>query len=160
MFEKGYTPWNKDLRGVLSIETRKKMGVKNIGQHRSVKTQFRKGIPSWNKGLPRTWDSPTEFKKGQNASEKHPNWKGDDVGYTALHDWVKGQLGKAFWCTFCFSMVNVQWANISHGYKRDVNDWLQLCVKCHKRYDKGQYTVALLFEKTEHGYGRRIGVRD
>lgn len=103
-----------------------------------------------------------------NLGQKHPtiqgennhNWMGDDVGYTALHDWVKRNLGKAFWCTFCFSMVNVQWANISHEYKRDLTDWIQLCVKCHKRYDLGgEWTITakdIFLPRSDYlGYGQR-----
>lgn len=29
-----------------------------------------------------------------------------------------------------------QWANISGEYLRIVSDWKQLCVKCHKKFDK------------------------
>lgn len=36
----------------------------------------KKGKPSWNKGKPRTWDSPSEFKKGETAREKNIKWKG------------------------------------------------------------------------------------
>lgn len=31
---------------------------------------FKKGIPSWNKGLKRWWNSPTEFKKGIVSTNK------------------------------------------------------------------------------------------
>lgn len=64
------------------------------------------------------------------------NFKGDDVGYDALHDWVKRWKGKAKICIFCQSITNVQWANKSHEYKRDLEDWLSLCYKCHRVYDR------------------------
>ncbi len=28
------------------------------------------------------------------------------------------------------------WASISHHAKRDLNDYIPLCVVCHKKYDK------------------------
>lgn len=72
------------------------------------------------------------------VGEEHPNWK-DDVGYTALHSWVRRQLGKPMKCEYCgFKSDNprkIHWANKSQEYKRDTNDWLRLCVKCHHNYD-------------------------
>lgn len=29
----------------------------------------------------------------------------------------------------------IHWANISRLYKRDLDDWMRLCAKCHKAYD-------------------------
>lgn len=74
----------------------------------------------------------TEFKKGIVPA----NFKGDDVGYGALHIWVKSKLGKPEICVHCGGHENIQWANKSHEYKRDLNDWLSLCGKCHMRYDR------------------------
>lgn len=91
----------------------------------------------------------THFKLGARPW----NWKGDEAGYRPLHQWVKRHLGKAFWCTWCFSMVNVQWANISQQYRRNLNDWIQLCGKCHSRYDReGNYgSAARIFNKNSRG---------
>lgn len=80
----------------------------------------------------------TEFKKGQNTGEDNVKWVGNKVGYRAIHSWIERKLGKAYWCTWCFSMKNIHWANWSHEYKRDVNDWIQLCHKCHFKYDSGK----------------------
>lgn len=72
-------------------------------------------------------------------------WKGDLVGNKALHGWVKRQLGRPMTCEFCgFTTDNVykiHWANISHKYRRDLKDWIRLCVSCHKRYDLGQIKI-------------------
>lgn len=88
-------------------------------------------------------DNSTSFKKGHNTWNKNiktgiipHNYKGNDVGYDALHDWVKKYRGKATQCENCGSDKNVQWANKSHDYKRDLSDWLSLCRKCHMAYDK------------------------
>jgi hypothetical protein len=77
-----------------------------------------------------------------NSGEKNGMWKGDKVGYFALHDWVERKLGKSNYCEYC-GLIQIkggkkqwfQWANISHEYKRNTNDWIRLCVKCHKAYD-------------------------
>jgi hypothetical protein len=79
--------------------------------------------------------------------EKASNWKGDKVGYQALHTWVRKKLGKPSLCSYCnFTSDNnrqFHWANISHEYKRDLTDWIRLCVSCHRNYDYGNITIEL-----------------
>jgi hypothetical protein len=67
-----------------------------------------------------------------------PNWKGNKVGKTALHNWVEKQLGKPKKCEHCQSTTKskYEWANKSQKYKRDLDDWIRLCTKCHAKYDK------------------------
>lgn len=76
-------------------------------------------------------------KKHYSIGEDRFGWKGDKVSYRVLHKWVQKNKGKAEFCLFpdeeCSSTF--QWANISHLYKRDLNDWMPLCVKHHKAYD-------------------------
>jgi hypothetical protein len=65
-------------------------------------------------------------------------WKGDDVSYGGLHSWVARKIGKAKICKHCGKSGTgrqIHWANISRKYLRDVNDWMSLCVACHKKYD-------------------------
>lgn len=125
---------NKGKKGIhLSIATEFKKG-----EHNSKKTEFKKGMKPWNTG--KKWSEEAKEKmslarKGIYTNEKHPQWKGDKVGYQALHTWVNRHLGKAIWCCHCMSCKNIQWANISHKYLRDLNDWMQLCAKCHFKYD-------------------------
>lgn len=66
--------------------------------------------------------------------EKHPRWIGDNVGYFGLHTWISKRI-KLIKCEFCGSNKNLQRANKSHQYKRDLNDWIVLCSKCHFHYD-------------------------
>lgn len=112
---------SKEAKLLLSERNRGK--ILNTGR-----THFKKGQKPWNIGV----------KRDDIVGEKHILWKGDRVSYSGIHHWLKRHLGKARWCTWCFSMQNVQWANISHEYKRDLNDYFQLCVKCHKKYDQGR----------------------
>lgn len=76
------------------------------------------------------------------TGSNHHKWKGNKVGYDALHNWVERQLGKPKYCSGCKkvgnsvnNVWNVHWANKSHKYKRDLWDWLALCRKCHYQYD-------------------------
>ena len=71
-------------------------------------------------------------------------WKGDKVGYGALHDWVRKTLGAAHYCSRCHtrSARRYEWSNISLKYRRHPSDWKQLCVSCHRKegYRRGEYT--------------------
>jgi len=83
--------------------------------------------------LPMWWRK--RISEGQKG-EKHPNWKGNDVGYSALHKWVYRNLKKGTECCLCKRTKNLQFANKTGKYLRDRNDWLTLCCKCHCKFDK------------------------
>lgn len=76
--------------------------------------------------------------------EKNSQWKGDNVGYKSLHQWVYRWLSKnPKQCSNCgilgvknYSKWSIHWANKSGKYLRKTTDWIALCVKCHKEYDK------------------------
>lgn len=95
----------------------------------------------------------TQFKKGENVAEKNFSWKGTKANYTAKHMWIRRWWGKANHCENknCFypkpkdkwgrtlkAPKRFDWANISGTYKRERNDWKQLCPSCHKLYDAGK----------------------
>jgi hypothetical protein len=120
-FVKGQKPWNYGFKGLYFNN-----GEKLKGRHLSPNTEFKKGQEPWNKGVPFL----------QIRDENHPTWKGNDVGYQGLHSWMRLRLGKANRCEFCGKTGRIHWANKSHEYKRNLDDWIQLCPKCHKKYDK------------------------
>ncbi|SRR6266704_1832896 len=68
----------------------------------------------------------------------HPKWKGDDVGYMALHTWMRSNYPKIGRCERCGSKKKrTYYASKSHArYTRDREDWLELCAKCHAKYDE------------------------
>jgi hypothetical protein len=72
----------------------------------------------------------------------HPNWKGDEVGYNQLHRWVRRNRVKPLTCERCGEERPLDWANKSHEYRRDLDDWLALCRFCHWDHDRGQRGVA------------------
>jgi len=110
----GKIPWNKGTTGVMKPNS----GSFKKGEHRSVTTQF-----------------TSEKTRGEN----NVNWKGDEVTYNSLHFWVRGNFGQPNECEHCNDNTkksrSYQWANKSGDYKRDRDDWLRLCVSCHKKYD-------------------------
>lgn len=110
--------------------------------------ESRKGSQAWNKGKPAPWAIGNKHRMGlknphlvtlnkSRTTFKNKKWKGDKVGYRALHYWVERQLGKPKKCDFCEieTKNRYHWANRSGKYLRDVSDWIRLCAKCHKTYD-------------------------
>ncbi len=69
-----------------------------------------------------------------------PSWKGENASYYAKHSWISRRLGKPEACEECglnnLSGRQINWANISGKYLRDISDWKRLCLKCHRAFDK------------------------
>lgn len=134
-FEKGH---------IVSEEIRKKHSESVKGEKNP-----NYGKPAWNRGKklsPLSEETKRKIseankiaQKGKHIGEKNANWKGDDVGYKGLHIWINKKLGHSKICEHCgkseFGKRQIHWANKSGKYKRDLDDWLRLCVKCHKKYD-------------------------
>lgn len=82
----------------------------------------------------------------QITGNKHPAWKGDNVGNNALHSWIKRNLGTPMVCEFCKKVsdnkIEMHWANKDHKYRRNLEDWLRLCASCHKQHDYNHKLVA------------------
>jgi predicted RNA-binding Zn-ribbon protein involved in translation (DUF1610 family) len=86
------------------------------------------------KGKPPT----NAFKPGETSGENNVNWKGDQASYGSIHDWVSYHRGKPKKCEHCGiadPSKRYEWANVSKEYKREIDDWIRLCKKCHYKYD-------------------------
>lgn len=61
---------------------------------------------------------------------------GTSYGYRAAHKWVERRLGKPEGCSHCGTKEprKYQWANLSGEYKKDLSDWIRLCIPCHTKY--------------------------
>ena len=81
-------------------------------------------------GIPKSeaWKAAASKSK---MGDKNPNWKGDNVGKSALHLWLKDHLPKPKLCEECNNVPPKDIANISQEYKRDLSDWEWLCRRCH-----------------------------
>lgn len=79
--------------------------------------------------------------KGRFKEEKNPLWKGNKASYQSIHQWVRRHKGKANKCSNNPTHINrtYHWSNISGLYKRDLNDYRELCVSCHHAIDGIQY---------------------
>lgn len=77
-------------------------------------------------------------RKQKTTGKNNYAWKDNNVGYSALHSWVKRKLGKPLICQYCRATSKerkISWANIDHKYKRKLNDFIPLCYSCHRKYD-------------------------
>jgi hypothetical protein len=148
-----------------TAESKKKMSLAKLGKptwNKGVKTgqkvwnKGKKGLQiAWNKGKKYSIEEKIKLNltglqlgskalKGKNRPDitgvKNNMWKGDDAKYVAKHMWIASKLGKPCTCEFCgrtnLKGRQIHWANKDHTYKRDLEDWIRLCVKCHSNYDK------------------------
>lgn len=92
------------------------------------------GFGKWMTGKKQSKETKEKRRKAV-ADEKNGMWKGDDVGYHGLHKWVRRKLGQPKVCVSCGKGEKIEWANISYEYKRDLDDWIALCRKCHSDKD-------------------------
>ena len=72
--------------------------------------------------------------------DKNPNWAGDKVGYTALHNWVRRRLKKPLRCEHCQRKKPHDLAN-KGTYNRELKNWEWLCRSCHMGKDKRIYNL-------------------
>ena len=66
----------------------------------------------------------------------HGLWKGDDVGRTALHNWIRRHKPDPGFCEACGKTGKTDVANISGQYVRHVSDFQYLCRRCHMLSDE------------------------
>ena len=114
---------------------------------------FKKGHTIQNTGR-------TRFKVGnispflgvRHYGKENHKWKGDEVMYGALHDWIKREYGKPIKCEnknciyprktrhgkLLIGPVRFEWANIDGIYNREKKHWKMLCASCHRLLDNNR----------------------
>lgn len=114
-FKKGLIPWNKGTKGVMK---------------------------AWNKGKKMRPETRAKIlpllAKYTKPGPTHPNWKGENAKYAAIHMWVNKYKKKPKYCTKCGKAGNshqIHWSNIDHKYQRNLDDYIALCTSCHKKHD-------------------------
>lgn len=93
-----------------------------------------------------------EFK-----GKANPQFKGKKAGYSALHEFIRFNYGKATHCEnpgCIYPRKNpygrkyskpsrYDWAlKIGRTYSRERSDYFMLCVSCHRQYDHGKLEIA------------------
>jgi len=129
--------WNKGLKGVMPVPWNK--GKKTSKATKLKQSKARMGKIPWNKGMKGLQVGWNKDKKMPEITGKNNcNWKGNKAGYFAIHAWVIRQKGYPEICEHCgvtSKEKRLNWANKDHTYKRDVNDYIPLCVSCHRKYN-------------------------
>ena len=67
----------------------------------------------------------------------HYDLRKNTKNYAAIHWWVRKNKPKSEVCEKCGKKKDytLEVANISGNYKRDINDYLYLCRRCHMIQD-------------------------
>ena len=117
-----------------------------IYQHKPRSEETKKKISCSHKGMSKPWAGKYihvgGYKKPNSTGEKHFGWKGDNVGYFGLHLWIKKHFGVANHCDKCGikempkdKKYWFEWSQKTNKNSRNIKDWWQLCVPCHRDYD-------------------------
>lgn len=132
--KKSLTNHRRWCLGLLDFRNAPMYGKKQTKESIEKTRQANLGHIGWNKGLKHssyTIAKMSQIKMGSN----NPYWKGDNVGYAALHNWIRRRLLKPERCPLCEVSAPYDLANISQEYKRDITDWEWLCRRCHMLKD-------------------------
>lgn len=81
--------------------------------------------------------------------EKDKRYKGDEVSYNVLHKWINRNKPYTGFCEHCGITEagrRLDAANISGEYKRDINDYKWLCIRCHRKFDFTEKTRERLYK--------------
>ena len=151
-FKKGMIPWNKGKKIEVPVHHEGQFKKGHTPWHKGKKTgivpksAFQAGHEPWHKGstgVVKVWNTGKKCPELQ--GENNGLWKGDNVSYSGIHNWVYRKLGKPDTCEHCgksgLKGRQIHWANKSQKYLREISDWIRLCGKCHKKYDE-DYTKA------------------
>lgn len=139
----GWTAWNKGTKGIVktnsgSFKKGHKRGMTGKTHSEETKSKMKDSATEGDYGFKKDrtpWNKDKPFP--QVAGKNNPNWKGDYVGYNALHTWVARNFGSPKKCSKCGTTKKqrYEWANISGKYLRARKDWIRLCTSCHRRLD-------------------------
>lgn len=85
-------------------------------------------------------------KKRLSKPENNPNYKGNSIGYIGIHIWLRKTFGypeKCEACSLIGSKINNKWnivyaKIIGQKYERKRENFICLCNKCHRNYDKDE----------------------
>jgi hypothetical protein len=129
-----------------SAETRKKRSLLMTGKKRKphseeTKEKMRKATLGF-KHSEETKKRLSIINKGRvnhsNRDENNYAWKGDKATYSSKHKWITRKLGSPKYCEICkrTDQKKYEWANKDHEYSRKKEDYMRLCIPCHRKYDR------------------------
>lgn len=134
------TEWHLErLRSRPSRKGKRGHAQSDLTKSKISETCKSNGVGGWMRGRKHLESTKLKMSISHGKNELSPKWKGDRVGYVGLHIWVSNHLGKPHNCEHCGNAElkhrQYHWANKSGEYKRELSDWIRLCVSCHSKYD-------------------------
>lgn len=106
--------------------------MSKIKRGHKVSQETREKIRKGHIGKELSKEHKTRIRQGQLEKLKiKPNAK-----YNAIHEWIRKRKQKPELCEKCKINKPYDLANLSGNYKRDVQDYLWLCRKCHYHLDR------------------------
>lgn len=130
-FSKGSTPWNKGKVMPFSEETRemlaeraKKMIENETPEKRAER--IRKAVNN----------RKSNFGVNHKRGKEHHAWRETGLGYTNTHKWINTVKPKKGICETCGQKRRTEYSNVDHKYKRVKTDYMELCKKCHQKWEK------------------------
>lgn len=88
--------------------------------------------------------------KGKTLGENNSQWKGDEVSYRTLHQWINRHLPKPEVCEICKQNKSLHVANITGVYNRDFKNWRYMCPRCHWIFDGRETNLKQYRHLKEH----------
>jgi hypothetical protein len=93
---------------------------------------------------PKVWTEESKKKaRFSHKGEKSYLWKGEDADYISKHSWIRRWKGRPEFCEKCGVIGklhkgkwSIHWANIDHKYRRVLEDYIGMCVRCHAQWDR------------------------
>lgn len=113
-----------------SVSSKMKNSMAHVARRRSAESRLKQSVSvSGNRNH--------MYGSHINANEHNGRWKGDDVGYDALHEWIRKNKIMPYdsKCESCGVVRPLQATNISGNYLRDIKDYMYICSKCHYKMD-------------------------
>jgi len=124
-----------------SEESKRKMGLANIGKSHSMSKEGKKRLSLLHRGKPLSQEHRKKLSEahiGKQCNENNPLWKGEKATRAPKHVWVYRHKGKPQTCVNCGATCKerkLNWANVNHKYHRNLDDYISLCIFCHRQYD-------------------------
>jgi len=73
-----------------------------------------------------------------NENDRNGMWVGENISYEGLHAWLSRHKTKTGVCSRCGNKGKTNFHNISGNYERNVDDYEELCLKCHTTKDQNR----------------------
>jgi hypothetical protein len=110
-------------------------------------SESRQRMSTAHKGSVFTDDHRARLRERSNdhlQSDRHYGWKGDAASYLSKHQWVYRRKPRTGECEECGTRppafrnrtTGTEFANVSGEYRRDVDDYRELCHACHTTFDQ------------------------